>query len=168
MHLSYHLFHFWKHSSKDVCVIAFKSVVAFVRMSSTAWNLLPLKVLLIVGERKKAERGEFRWLGGGCFLDNRQTDGGEIDSPTCQHPLPKQDCHIGGVVHWGRMTSFGTLGCFPPPPKLNQMKHEGDRWSQYFIGASHAECVLEEKQQLVLSCQSASESNCPSGSTEPF
>jgi hypothetical protein len=73
-------------------------------------------------------------------------------------------CQRGSIFQWGCMTSSGTLGCLPS--ELNQLKHESDHWPPYFLGVSRAGCVLGEKQQLVLSCRSASESKCPSSCTE--
>jgi hypothetical protein len=58
MRLSQLFFHFWKHCSKDVCGIAFKSYVALVMLFSPVWNRFPLRAIFSLGNTEELGVGD--------------------------------------------------------------------------------------------------------------
>jgi hypothetical protein len=73
-------------------------------------------------------------------------------------------CQFGGIVRSGCMTSIGTLRCFAHRVTSATAR----RWS---LTSVPLRCkpywvCFGEKQQLILSCWSASEGKCPSSCTE--
>jgi hypothetical protein len=77
----------------------------------------------------------------------------------------RNDCQRDSIVHWGCMTSSGTWGVLPSELISWSMKVITDlhtSWVQSMLA------VLGEEQQLILSCQSVSESKCPRSWTESY